>query len=324
MSSAKKLKVLVVGAGVMGSYHAATIARSPRSTLAGIVDTNSDNGRRLADEHGTKWFSEIPELSLVDAVVIATPTEMHFSQASQVLDQKVPLLLEKPISDDLHLVEKLRDIAAQNATPLMCGFVERFNPAIITALSMKLEPLHISAARHSPGAPRIKTGASWDLLIHDIDLIGRFLGGLEPIEILGRLSQNSTNGAENLAECIIQYDNGCLGHASASRIGQRKIRTLSLTDSERLVEIDLLRRNITVYRNVSEDILKIPSLGFRQQNIIEIPDLITSIEPLSAQLEHFIDLSLGIVSREEELESLLPAHRVIAELNSARSAANGP
>jgi predicted dehydrogenase len=311
-------RILVVGAGVMGSYHARVISQSSRASLAGIVDMSSQVGTALAGRFNTTWFPSMPELKQIDGVVVAAPTEAHFEVASLVLDAGVALLLEKPLTSELSSAETLVNYAATHEIPLMCGFLERYNPAILTAMQIVRDPIHLSATRHSPYAPRIKTGASWDLLVHDVDLINRFVTHSEPDVVEGQLGyfhQDSLESAEDIAECLIKLENGTLGQASASRVGHRKIRTLSVTEADRLIEIDLLRKDVTVYTNVSDQMVEEANRGYRQQTVIEIPEIISSEEPLAAQLDRFVDLIEGKVDPDDERNTILPAHRIISKIN---------
>jgi predicted dehydrogenase len=317
----KQKRILVVGAGVMGSYHARVISQSSRASLAGIVDMSPDAGKALSERFQTTWYSEIPDLTKIDGVVVAAPTEVHFDIARLVLDAGVALLLEKPLTSELASAETLVNFADAHEIPLMCGFLERYNPAILTAMQIVRDPVHLSATRHSPYASRIKTGASWDLLVHDVDLLNRFVNNAEPEKVQGQLGffhPDSLNSAEDVAECLIKFSNGAIGQASASRVGHRKIRTLSVTESNRLIEIDLLRKDVTVYTNVSDQMVEEANRGYRQQTVIEIPEIISSQEPLSAQLDRFLNLIEGKVDPAEERQTLLPAHRIISQINSSQ------
>jgi predicted dehydrogenase len=275
-------------------------------------------GTALAGRFNTTWFPSMPELKQIDGVVVAAPTEAHFEVASLVLDAGVALLLEKPLTSELSSAETLVNYAATHEIPLMCGFLERYNPAILTAMQIVRDPIHLSATRHSPYAPRIKTGASWDLLVHDVDLINRFVTHSEPDVVEGQLGyfhQDSLESAEDIAECLIKFEYGTLGQASASRIGHRKIRPLSVTEADRLIEIDLLRKDVTVYTNVSEQMVEEANRGYRLQTVIEIPEIISSQEPLAAQLDRFVDLIEGKVDPDDERNTILPAHRIISKIN---------
>lgn len=105
---------------------------------------------------------------------------------------------------------------------------------------------------------------------------------------------------------------------SASRISQRKIRQLSILEIDRLVELDLLRRDITIYRHVADRPSSDGVGGYQQQTVIEIPTILQSTEPLAAQLSHFLrllELGAGSAEVRAEREAILPAHQVIHEVS---------
>ncbi|WP_157005789.1 Gfo/Idh/MocA family protein [Agromyces laixinhei] len=315
-------RILLVGAGSMGSLHARVIAQSPLATLARVVDGREDVGTGLAERYGASWAPELGDLSDVDAVVIAASTEAHFDLALEVLEQDRPVLVEKPVADGL---EKTLEILRRSETrdvPMMCGLLERFNPAVVTARALMDDPKFVTATRHSPYAPRIRTGVSWDLLVHDVDLASLLLGGSPTVVrgVLGQFHPLSVPGAEDVAEAVLSFEGGRVAHVSASRVGQRKIRTMSIHDLDKLIEVDLLRRDVTVYRHVSDQAADAEGRGYRQQTVIEIPELLTAQEPLAAQLEHFVGLIDGTVDAETERRSILPAHSIVEALKNGAEA----
>ena len=313
MMTAARPRVAVIGAGVMGGYHVRVVAQSERCELARVVEPDAAVGQALADKYGAQWRPHADDFADLDAVVIATPTEHHADLVLRALESGVPVLVEKPVTPDLGTAEALVAAADERQVPIMCGFVERFNPVILTVQSMLNEPVHVMAQRHSPYANRVRTGVAWDLLIHDIDACLRFLGH-EPVAVragLGRFHPSSGEGSEDIAEAVMSFGSGAVATASASRIGQRKLRSMIISELNRTIELDLLRRDVTIYRHVSADLDTQRGIGYRQQTIIEIPELVSVREPLAAQLDHFLNLATGSVDMKEERESILPAHRVI-------------
>jgi predicted dehydrogenase len=311
-------RLAVLGAGVMGSYHARVIAHSDRCELVRVVDPDADAGQPLAERYAAQWQPEVDRLDDLDAVVVAAPTEAHVDLVLGALDSHVPVLVEKPVCADLAASELLVEAAEQRQIPIMCGFVERFNPAMLTVLPLIGEVAHVTAVRHSPYASRIRTGVSWDLLIHDVDACLRILGD-EPKQVhagLGSFHPASAEAGEDVAEAVMTFPSGAVASVSASRIGQRKVRSINIVEVTRAIEIDLLRRDVTIYRHVSAEMPAQGALGYRQQTIIEIPQLVSAREPLAAQLDHFLDLVEGKVDMKEERESILPAHRVVDAVTS--------
>ncbi len=317
MSGTARLRLAVLGAGVMGTYHARVIAHSERGELARVVDPDEAAGRQLAERYDAEWLPEVDRLDDVHAVVIAAPTEAHCDLVKLALDSRVPVLVEKPVSADLAVTEMLVSVAEQRQTPIMCGFVERFNPAMLTVLPLVAEPLHITAMRHSPYANRIRTGVAWDLLIHDVDACLRLVNDdPQAVRSARGVFHPSSDEGEDVAEAVMTFRSGAMASVSASRIGQRKVRSINIVELNRGIEIDLLRRDVTIYRHVSAELPAYGAEGYRQQTIIEIPELVSSREPLAAQLTHFLNLVEGRVDMKEERESILPSHRVVDRVMS--------
>ncbi|HEX9334921.1 MAG TPA: Gfo/Idh/MocA family oxidoreductase [Pseudonocardiaceae bacterium] len=309
-------RIVLVGTGSMGSLHARVLAQSDRCELVRVVDPREDAGRTVAERFGVEWSPDFDTLSDVDAVVLAAPTQTHHKLALDVLRQDVPLLIEKPVCDNLTHAEEVLDLADARDVPLMCGLLERYNPAVMTALALINEPVHVTATRHSPYAPRIKTGVGWDLLVHDVDIAIRCFHGTEPRKVassVGYFHPSSVPDAEDILETVLTFPDGALASVSASRIGQRKLRSLVVSEVDRLVEVDLLRRDVTIYRHVSHDAATEDGLSYRQQTIIEIPELVTAREPLATQLDRFLDLLSGAADAAAERRSILPSHRAVAK-----------
>lgn len=307
-----RLRVALVGAGSMGSLHARVISQSGRADLAFVVDAQEPVGAPVADRFGATWVADLDGVRDVQAVVVAAATEAHHVLGLEVLRRSLPLLMEKPLADNLADAEDLVALSDKQGVPLLCGLLERYNPAIMTAMSLIEEPRHVTAVRHSPFVPRIRTGVSSDLLIHDVDAVLR-IAGSEPSIVrgsFGYLHPDSAEGSEDVAEALLGFPDGMVGNVSASRVSQRKVRRFEIAETNRLVEVDLLRNAVTIYRHVLNEASG-DGLSYKQQTIIEIPALVTSREPLASQLDRFLDVVTGAADAAVERASILPAHRVV-------------
>lgn len=230
--------------------------------------------------------------------------------------------MEKPLAQTLNQAEQLVALSEAAGLPLMCGLLERYNPAVMTAMSVVEEPWHVTALRHSPYGTRIRTGVATDLLIHDVDVVLRLIGR-EPTSVrgsFGYLHPNSAQGSEDVAEVMLGFAGGVVANLSASRVSQRKVRWFTIAEEARLVEVDLLRHLVTIYRHVLNEASP-DGLSYKQQTIIEIPTLVSSREPLAVQLDRFVDLLTGEGDVDDERASILPAHRVVDQVrrDAARS-----
>ena len=71
------VRVVVVGAGHLGTYHLQKVAADERATLVGVVDTDSGARERAAAEYGVPGVASIAEIDAADAAIVAAPTIAH-------------------------------------------------------------------------------------------------------------------------------------------------------------------------------------------------------------------------------------------------------
>ncbi|NBO56819.1 MAG: gfo/Idh/MocA family oxidoreductase, partial [Actinobacteria bacterium] len=148
------LKIGVIGVGAMGVLHARTVANCPETELVWVCDKNQVAGEMAARRFESNWIRE-PDLGVVDAVVVSVPTQFHYQIAIEVVSSGVPLLVEKPLATSFTEISEIVQQSRRSSVPLMCGLLERFNPAVRTAFELVREPIHVKTVRHSPLTPRI-------------------------------------------------------------------------------------------------------------------------------------------------------------------------
>lgn len=317
------LRIALVGAGSMGRNHARVISEAAGAELVAIVDPFKDGAEPVAEKFGAQWVPDISELPQVDAVVVAASTEYHYEIAKQVLARDLPMLIEKPVCPSLEQTEEILNIAAEKNLPIMCGLLERFNPAVMLARKLIKDPVYITAERFSPYAPRIKTGVSWDLLVHDVDLVVQLFGGVDPLRSVietAHVHPDSVAGAEDVVEASLRFEGG-IATVAASRIAQKKVRQVTVQTLEVMYEIDLLRRQLTMYRHASVEEATAGNAGFRQSTEMEMPEVVGA-EPLASQFQHFLALVRGEGDITAERESIIPSHRIVDQaLRQSRESA---
>lgn len=314
----KRVRIGLIGAGTMGSFHARVIASHPDVEFVWVCDQNPNVAKRIGELYKVAHSAE-PDVSNVDAVVVATPTQFHHKVAKSLLEQGIPLLVEKPLAQHMSEVKELAEIATTKGLVLQCGLLERFNPAFRTLLDLCRNPLEVRTVRHSPPALRIVTGVSGDLLIHDIDLVLQLFASPPIAQVAITDAVAWSSGIEETAELLLQFAEGRIAALSASRRSHRKVRTIQVIEEDRLIDVDLLRRDITIYKHMLESSTE-DELGYRQQTIMEIPVISHQGEPLKLQLDHFLSLLRHETDPSDEIRSLLKPHQIL-ELLENRSLA---
>jgi len=195
-----KIKIAVVGIGLMGSQHLKAIERSKRAVLHSIIDINKDSHLH-AKKYKVPFYTTSSALlknNKPDAVIIATPNQFHEKHTSSFLKAKIPVLLEKPISDNIISAKKIINNSKKNKTHLLIGYHRRHN-SIVTSLKKKIESGQLGKIisvnilcwlyKHKDYFKEKwrtkKGGGPLSInLVHDIDLICYLLGPVDSVQAL--------------------------------------------------------------------------------------------------------------------------------------------
>jgi predicted dehydrogenase len=307
------VKLAVVGAGVIGRRHAELIAAEPRARLVGIVDPASV-GRALAQELGASWRGSLAELlagERPDGAIIATPNRLHVENGLEAIAAGLPVIVEKPIADDVLAAERLVAAAAQAHVPLLVGHHRRYNPMIQKAKAFidsgrlgRILAVHASFWAVKPddyfdAAWRREEGAGPILLnlIHDIDLLRYLCGEIVAVQAL---ASNAARGfvVEDAAAILLKFANGAIGTVTASD-SVVSPWSWELTAGE---NPDYPRQDQTCYQiGGALGALTIPQLEFwsnasrlswREPLVRERIPFVPE-DPLKVQIRHFCDVIAG-------------------------------
>lgn len=130
-----KQSVTVIGVGLMGENHAHAISNHPTLELDSVVDIDADHANRIAEEYNANSaLTDYEEaLDSVDAAIIATPASAHIDPAIAAMERKIPLLLEKPIANNLEGARRIAQVAESTESTTAIGFLLRYDPAFALA-----------------------------------------------------------------------------------------------------------------------------------------------------------------------------------------------
>ncbi|MGL4593364.1 MAG: Gfo/Idh/MocA family oxidoreductase [Thermoguttaceae bacterium] len=246
------LKIGIIGAGRLGSFHADKAATNSEVELVGVADPIETNRKSIAEKHGIRCFATNDELlSLVDAVIVAAPTYLHFDIGMECLKRGRHLLMEKPMCTSRKDAEKLIAAAKQSRVVFQVGHVEAFNPAWefvqdVLEDAKAGKPIFIDATRNSGYTFRsTDVGTVFDMMIHDIDLVLSLIpSAVSSVQAVGF---NVIGGPhEDIASTQIRFENGSLVNLFSSRVAQSPKRTMQITLPTRSVFIDFATRQSTI------------------------------------------------------------------------------
>lgn len=289
VESEETVRVGVMGIGYMGRNHARILSDLPGAELVGVYDSDIDRAREVAAEFGTSAFDDASGLMDASrAVVIAVPTSEHYEYTANALRDGLDVLVEKPITDDLQKASELCDMAREAGLLLQVGHVERFNPVTMELPRLVKDPIYFSCERLSHVVPdwQGKTGVVLDLMIHDLDIVLSLLSS--PVTIVNAVCANLSSMGGDLAIAQVKFESGAIANFVASRVSQAKVRRISVTQPQEVINIDLLRQTVAVHHLISNNYFFDQRMGYKQETVTEIPYLSRHGEPLRFELESFV------------------------------------
>ncbi|MER1968987.1 Gfo/Idh/MocA family oxidoreductase [Castellaniella sp. GW247-6E4] len=223
----QKLKIAILGAGLIGRQHILRIQASASCVLSAVVDP-MPAARVLAAEIGVPYFENLAQLFAAgrpDGVVIGTPNALHVEQALECLAAGVPALIEKPVAHTLAEGERLVRAVGAADVPFLVGHHRAHSPIMAlardavrsgrlgrlvavtgSAMFCKPDDYFVEAPwRKQPGGGPILIN-----MIHEIDNLRALCG--EIVEVQATVS-NATRGfeVEDTAALCLRFDSGVLG-----------------------------------------------------------------------------------------------------------------
>ncbi|MET8953101.1 Gfo/Idh/MocA family protein [Streptomyces sp. NPDC004393] len=227
------MRIGLIGAGRIGSFHAATLSRHREVGSLIITDVDTVRAHALADRLGETAAPGADEIFTwgVDAVVITAATAAHAELIGRAARSGLPVFCEKPIAVDLAgTLTALAEVDAAG-TVLQMGFQRRFDTGYATARetvrSGRLGRLHTVRALTADQAPPpaaylpVSGGIYRDCLIHDFDIL-RWVTGREVVEVYA--TGSDAGGAMyreahdvDTAAVVLTLDDGTLATATATR-----------------------------------------------------------------------------------------------------------
>ena len=135
-----RLKIGVAGAnGAFGTKHLEALSQIGEVDVHAVMATTMAKANDVADHFEvSKRFDNYDAMLAsgeIDAVILATPTQMHAEQGLKAMDAGLHVLVEIPMADNLRDSEALVAKQAETGLVGMAGHVRRFNPSHQWAVS---------------------------------------------------------------------------------------------------------------------------------------------------------------------------------------------
>ena len=196
-------KIGIIGAGGVGSIHAAILAKDPRVKLQSFFDVTSTRAHAMAARFGACAVECAEDLlEQCDAVFVCTPNTTHEEVALQVLDAGKHVFCEKPFALNLESARRLRDRALRAGLIYQVGHNRRFAPVYKTLKgaieSGELSPLSVHAKMNRGELVNppwvwdggLTGGFLYETPVHMFDLMTFFFGKVEWVEVAARAHEH--------------------------------------------------------------------------------------------------------------------------------------
>ena len=187
------MKVAVVGAGGMGGAHADLLSAMDEVDGLYVVDADADRADEVAQRTGGTAVTFDAAMELADAIVIATPPELHRAEVEAALDAGLHVLCEKPLTDTLGSSIGLTERIEAEGAHVEVGFQRRHDAGYLAAREAagagRIHLVRLTAhdplvtALPPPTGPAPEVAPPFrDSSIHDFDMV-RWLSGQEVVDV---------------------------------------------------------------------------------------------------------------------------------------------
>jgi predicted dehydrogenase len=333
-----RLKIAVIGAGLIGRKHIALIQQSNECDLEAVVDPD-ETTEALATELGVPRYNDLEALlaeRAIDGVILATPNHMHYSQAMSCIYAGVAILIEKPITHTVEQAMALVDAVNKVKARVIVGH-HRMHSAIMKEAKAIIERGDIgdvvavqgSALFYKPddyfvaGAWRTKAGGGPILInmIHEVGNLRYLCGEIVQVQAMPSNAQRGFE-VEDTVAILLRFENGAVG-------------TFLLSDTAASCKSweQTARENLDYYHDPLENCyhiagtrgsLSIPTMTVHRfdsgdkpswyQAMTEDKFAVDVTDPLQSQLEHFCRVirreEAPLVSAEDGYRNLLVTEQI--------------
>ncbi len=126
------MKLCLIGNGAFGIKHLQAVAKIEGAEVVCVVGRSLESAKKTALEYGIPHFTNSVEEALkldFEAVLIASPTGVHATQAVACMKAGKHVMIEIPMADTLKDAEEIVRVQKETGLVAMAGHTRRFNPS---------------------------------------------------------------------------------------------------------------------------------------------------------------------------------------------------
>ncbi|MCW8387231.1 Gfo/Idh/MocA family oxidoreductase [Fluoribacter dumoffii] len=292
-------KIVVIGLGSIGKRHINNLRKIlPNAQIWGVSSSGSlPDGRVANADRLSVCLQEAIEFK-PDFAVVASPATYHFPHAKMLLAANIPVLIEKPITADIHETEELIALVQQANLPVSVAYCLRYLPAarmVKTVLEQKkLGTIYNVYAhvgqylpqwrndkhyRSSVSASKKLGGGALLELSHELDYLHWFLGELNYQYGMLRNTQELDLEVEEIADIVLTANSGALCSVHMDFLQKNAQRHCHFVGEKGSLYWDVLKNNILLFQDNREEIIfNEPSWDKNNMYLLMLQDFIERIE----------------------------------------------
>ena len=229
-SQGRRLRVAIVGGGIVGVDHAQAYRAQPDAELVAVVGRDWARTAAVAERFGARPYLDMASMlaaEAVDAVSICTPTGLHRPFVEVAAAAGVHVLVEKPMATSVVECDQIARACRTAGVVLMLGLTHRFHAELIEARRLieegRLGPPMLaqdmfSFGEHGPWPDWYydRGLAGGGELMHDavhmVDRLG-WLVGSPIVEVYGLTTTYARGlpGVEDGGVAVLSFESGAIG-----------------------------------------------------------------------------------------------------------------
>ncbi|MBX3439716.1 MAG: Gfo/Idh/MocA family oxidoreductase [Planctomycetaceae bacterium] len=320
------IRVGVIGLGYWGPNLVRCFSELPNSKVTMVCDRDVDRLIRLTERfpgiRPTESVDDVLSSDLVDAVVIATPTQTHHQIAARALDSGLHTFVEKPLATSSAECRDLIQRAAANNVRLFVGHVF-LHSAPVNKLRELIdngelgEVCYISSTRLNLGPVRQDVNALWDLAPHDISIMLHLLGE-QPTAVSCTGLAHLNRRVHDVCNLTLHFRDDRLGIVHVSWLDPHKKREMTVVGTRKMaVYDDLQQEKVKVYNKGIDAPSHSSDFGGFQYSYRygdTYSPWINESEPLKAECAEFIR---SIIDEEDSLTDGVNGLQIVQVLEAA-------
>ncbi|CAA6693585.1 MULTISPECIES: Gfo/Idh/MocA family protein [unclassified Lentimonas] len=226
------MKFGIIGAGMIGSFHAQAIAAMQGGTLGGVADRASERTTAFAVQYSTKAYDSVDAMLAdpeIEVVTIGTPSGAHFDPAMAAIEAGKHVIIEKPLEVTTERIDQMIAAARAKGVTLAAVLNRRFHPGMdafkkaadagrfgkLTNASAYVKWYRDQAYYDSAGWRGTWAldggGALMNQSIHTIDALLYLAGPVKSVQANTACLAHVDIEVEDIAVAILEFESGARG-----------------------------------------------------------------------------------------------------------------